>query len=158
MRSSQISFLALIPLALTGCGTVHNLKDSPNGPMFIGTGRCYPFGGVTRSSLLAVMGPPFGLGETIKGDIAICRGDFDSGFDQVGNGLFLTAAGLGAIIDTPLSLVGDILTFPIAYARSKEYAWATWWGEKSVRVPNDSSGSAAAGAKKNSDGGIKPSD
>jgi hypothetical protein len=47
---------------------------------------------------------------------------------QIGGGLMLAGAGLIAIADTPVSLVGDILTLPIAYARHQEYPWATWWG------------------------------
>ncbi len=134
MRSSQFNFLALVLLGLTGCGTFHNLKDSPNGPLFLGTGCCYPFGGVTRSGVLAVMGPPCGLSGIMDGNIAITKGEFDSGFQQIGHGIFLTSAGLVAIADVPLSLAGDILTYPIAYARTKEYPWATWWGEKSITI------------------------
>jgi hypothetical protein len=158
MHWSQVSVLTLVLLALTGCGTFHNLKDSPNGPMFIGTGRCYPFGGVSRSGLLAVMGPPAGLCQVVGGNIAVCQGDFGTGFQQVGDGLFLTSAGLIAIADTPLSLAGDILTFPIAYARSREYSWATWWGEKSIHDPSTPLAPASEDGNKEIDGGIGPSE
>src|SRR5262249_42510406 len=74
---------------------------------------------------------PLGLGGVIYGDIAIAKGEFGSGLEQIGNGTWLTATGLVAIADTPLSFVGDVLTFPLAYARSNGYSWATWWGDKS---------------------------
>jgi hypothetical protein len=145
MRSSRIIVLAFVVLAVTGCGTFHNLKDSPKGPLYVGTGCCYPFGGVTRSGLLAVMGPPSGLAEVVSGNMAISQGEFGDGFQQIGQGLYLASAGLIAIADTPLSLAGDILTFPIAYARSKEYPWATWWGEKSMPIPNSAPAPASDG-------------
>ena len=128
-------FLPLALLALTGCGTFHNLKDRPDGPLFVGTGRCYPFGGVARSSLLAVMGPPAGLGGVASGSIAVSQGEFGPALRQIGDGMFLTSAGLLAIVDIPLSLVGDTLTLPVACARPKERPWATWWGEQSLRSP-----------------------
>jgi hypothetical protein len=158
MRSSQFVFPPLVLLALSGCGTFYNLKDPPNGPMFMGTGSCYPFGGVVRSGLLAVMGPPCGLGNVISGNIAICQGDFSSGFEQIGNGICLTSAGLVAVADTPMSLAGDILSFPAAYARSKEYSWATWWGEKSVHDPTSPPAPEADGCNKKMDGGVERSD
>jgi hypothetical protein len=102
--------------------------------MFIGAGATYPFGGTVRSGLLAFMGPPIGVTEVITGNVALTQGEFGDGLRQVGHGMFITAAGLGAIVDTPLSLAGDIVTFPVAYARSKEYPWATWWGAKSFRI------------------------
>jgi hypothetical protein len=157
MPSSRIRILAFVFLALTGCGTFHNLKDAPNGTLFMGTGCCYPFGGVGRSALLAGLGTPMGLGMVINGDIAITEGDFGPGFQQVGEGLLLTSAGLLAIADTPLSLAGDLLTFPIAYARSKEYPWATWWGEPFTRDPGTPLAPASDGSDKKIEGGIQPS-
>jgi hypothetical protein len=156
MRSSQIIFLAFVVLAVTGCGTFYNLEDSPKGPLFVGTGCCYPFGGVTRSGLLAVMGPPAGLAGVVSGNMAISQGEFGDGFQQIGQGLFLTSAGLIAIADTPLSLAGDILTFPIAYARSKEYSWATWWGEKSMSISDSAPAPASDGIEKKIDSAGKP--
>ncbi len=155
MRACRFALLTLLLTTLSGCGTIFNLKDRPVGPMFVGTGCCYPFGGTVRSGLLAVMGPPCGLGEVINGNITITQGELGTGLKQVGNGLLITAAGLGAIVDCPLSLAGDIVTFPLAYARSKEYPWATWWGEKSLNLrpmaePED--------ADKPVDGGTKSAD
>jgi hypothetical protein len=129
---SACTTVAVAVIGLSGCGTFVNLKDPPSGIMFCGTGACYPFGGVVRSGLLAAMGSPLGVSEVISGDLAICLGQFGDGVASVGAGMLLTAAGLGAIVDTPLSLAGDILTFPVAYARCMEYSWATWWGEQST--------------------------
>jgi hypothetical protein len=157
MRWSQFSFLAFVLLALTGCGTFQNLKNPPNGPLFFGTGCCYPFGGVTRSGLLAAVATASGLGEVVEGNIAVGNGEFGSGIQRTGNGIFMTSAGLVAFADTAVSLAGDIVTFPIAYARSKEYSWATWWGEKLIgnsspfAPPTDDS-------NKKTDGGGEPSD
>jgi hypothetical protein len=134
MRLFRSTTLAFTVLAATGCGTFHNLDDSPNGPLYLGMGCCYPFGGVARSSLLAVMGPPTGVVGIIEGDTLLCQGKFAEGFEQIGQGLFLGSAGLIAIADAPLSLAGDVLTFPIAYARSREYPWATWWGKEPVHI------------------------
>ena len=75
------------------------------------------------------------------GSETIFQGEFASGFQQIGYGMFLTSAGLVAIADSPLSLAGDILTLPVAYARANEYSWATWWGERSfVVAPPDGAG------------------
>jgi hypothetical protein len=86
--------------------------------------------------LLAFVGTPGGLCGAIGGDISICQGDFGPGFEEVGQGMGMTALGLVAIADMPLSLAGDILTLPVVYARSHEYWWATWWGEKSFGCPD----------------------
>jgi len=45
-----------------------------------------------------------------------------------------TSLGLGALIDIPLSLAGDVVTLPIAYGRYKKASWATWWGEQDGQV------------------------
>jgi hypothetical protein len=158
MRSSQFGFVALALLALTGCGTFQNLYDPPNGPLFMGTGSCHPFGGVARSGLFAVVGPSWGLGEIISGDMAICQAEFGPGFQQIGHGIWMTSASLVAVADTPLSLAGDILTFPIAYARSKEFPWATWWGEKSTRDPTTPPAAEPDGSNMKNDGATDPSD
>src|SRR6516162_1915541 len=123
MRSAHFGFLASVVLAVTGCGTFFNLKDPPKGPVFMGTGSCYPFGGVARSGALAVLGPPCGVAGVMGGSETIFQGEFASGFQQIGYGMFLTSAGLVAIADSPLSLAGDILTLPVAYARANEYSW-----------------------------------
>lgn len=136
MRASRIAVFLIAITSLAGCGTIHNLKDPDpaNGTMFIGGGVCYPMGGCTRSGLLALIGTPMGMVQVIQGNVDIARGEFATGFEQVGSGLMLTGTGLGAIVDTPLSLAGDIVTYPLAYGRYHRYPWATWWGEKSVNL------------------------
>ena len=57
MHGFRPYFLALALPALTGCGTINNLMDRPNGPKYICMGCCEPFGGVMRSALLAAVGP-----------------------------------------------------------------------------------------------------
>jgi hypothetical protein len=42
----------------------------------------------------------------------------------------LFVGGLACLVDTPLSLAGDIVTLPIAISRNRGDAWATWWGEQ----------------------------
>ncbi len=92
------------------------------------------------------MGIPSGAVGIVSGNIAIAQGDFGPGFTEVGQGLLLTGAGVIAIVDTPLSLAGDIVTLPIAYARSKEHRWATWWGEESMPWPESSPPMPESGA------------
>jgi hypothetical protein len=89
---------------------------------------------VTRTALLAGIGTQAGIADVVCGNIAILNGELGPGFEQIGSGALLTSTGLLALVDTPLSLAGDLLTFPIAYARSQEYSWATWWGEESLDV------------------------
>src|SRR5262249_7473383 len=100
---------------------------------------------------------PYGFVEVLNGNTAICRGELASGFKQIGQGTFMTSAGLIAIADTPMSLVGAILTFPIASARSNEYPWATWWGEKSIRYSTTSPPTPDRGDQR-IHGGIEPSE
>lgn len=35
-----------------------------------------------------------------------------------------------ACVDIPLSLIGDVLTLPVVYARVRREPWATNWGEQ----------------------------
>src|SRR5262245_55310367 len=86
----------------SGCGTVANLKDppSPGKTGEFGTSECSPFGGVTRSAGLAVCG--LGSGEALG-----------------------IGVGLVGLVDTPLSLAGDVVTLPIALARHQGASWAT---------------------------------
>lgn len=115
-----IAFAALA--GLTGCGTVHNLKSpSTVDPSAMTMGlpcTCTPFGGVLRSGML-------GFGGTQVGGASILFGDISD------SSVSLLALGILAWPDVPLSLVGDVVTFPVAYARSKGEPWATWWGESS---------------------------
>src|SRR5262245_58173802 len=129
-----LTVLLLCQGASAGCGTMHNLFAPPEGlPGTIslpsGVGRCVPFGGVGRSALLAMIGPVGGSVGVIDGDTKLVRGEsLKDRMATIGAGLWLAGCGLGAIVDTPLSLAGDIVTFPIAYARYKHHPWATWWG------------------------------
>jgi uncharacterized protein YceK len=127
----------------SGCGTVVNLAAPPEQPFpTIAPGTCFPFGGVTRSGLLGGFGVVTGM-EMAFG--------FE-GIAETGVGLLWTGGGLVALaVDTPLSLVGDVVTLPVAYARSQKMSWATWWGEQSTSRPlflqkeESSSDGAAAG-------------
>jgi len=111
----------------TGCGTVWNLEAlPPPGPpgIEIGPSTCFPMGGVTRSACLGMLGIPIGLATGVAGD----------GFEERGNGLLLAGAATVSLIDVPLSLVGDLITLPVAYARNQGAPWATWWGEQAKPV------------------------
>ena len=131
--SRHLAILLLTICSSAGCGTMHNLFAPPEavpGPYIgSGPGRCGPFGGVARSAALGMVGPLVGPGEVIRGELTLLRdGEIKDGFTQMRNGLWFTACGLGALVDTPVSLVGDIATFPIAYAHKNHHPWATWWG------------------------------
>jgi hypothetical protein len=135
MRSSRwhIIVITIISAAQAGCGTLHNLNApaecDPPTQIGAGTGRCIPFGGVARSGLLGIGGTPAGIGEVIRGQITIAEGgDPSAGLKSIGTGLWLTGCGLVALADTPVSLAGDLVTWPIAYARQQQQPWASWWG------------------------------
>jgi hypothetical protein len=55
------------------------------------------------------------------------------GPEKLGRGGLLMMGGgvLAWTVDAPLSLVGDLATYPIAAARSRQEPWATWWGAQS---------------------------
>jgi uncharacterized protein YceK len=101
--------LAVLPL---GCGTVLNLTASPTPgptPTMIGPSSCEPFAGVERSAkggMFVLACPPY-----------------------IPIGVWILA------VDTPLSLVGDVLTLPVVYARKRGEPWATWWGAQARAVP-----------------------
>lgn len=42
----------------------------------------------------------------------------------------IPAAAVVLGVDVPLSLAGDVVTYPIARARKDGQPWATWWGEQ----------------------------
>jgi hypothetical protein len=123
MRSRLRTLLCAAAFAVlpAGCGTVVNLTAPPPSlaPPGIGPTACQPFGGVVRSGLLGGVGVSWGL---------------LGGWQDIGNGGLLQGAwlagmGLVALVDTPLSLAGDLVTWPIARARAQGEAWATWWGD-----------------------------
>lgn len=134
-KSRSFTFLvALLAGTQTGCGTMHNLAAPPVAEpvgmsLPMGPGACIPFGGVARSGLLGMAGPQLGVYFAWEGQRDLFYGDnAKEGIAKIGNGMLLTGAGLVSIVDTPLSLAGDIVTLPIAYARQQQYSWATWWG------------------------------
>jgi len=124
--------MLLFPSA--GCGTICNLKDPGDGHQFMGAGTCYPFGGVTRSAMLGCAGPPLGFLQTLDAPLEIEKGDVGEGLRQMGQGTGLAIAGVVSLADVPLSLAGDIVTLPVAYARQQGKPWASWWGEKKAPV------------------------
>ncbi len=108
----------------SGCGTLENLQAPPGrepteGPMkYCGPHTCFAFGGITR---------------TYWGSDWLVRAGANSldkiEVDHLLVGTGAITAGVGFLaVDGPLSLVGDVLTLPVAYARSQEQPWATWWG------------------------------
>jgi hypothetical protein len=132
MRRRLLSLLLVAALACvqSGCGTLVNLCSPPTVPTTPGVVQCgfrfpetcFPLGGCARSTMLGGFGVVGGLG---------------IGSDQPGPAELLLGAGMctaGAlvlIVDTPLSLVGDVVTWPIAQARMDGASWATWWGKQS---------------------------
>jgi hypothetical protein len=117
-------FAAVLAFLPMGCGTMANLTAPPAGTTTyrgLGPTTCEPFGGVTRSF--------------VTGGLCLASG-LTAGFDDIGQGGLLRGTGLvaaGSVIlavETPLSLVGDVATLPIAYARRDGMAWATWWGDQ----------------------------
>jgi hypothetical protein len=121
-----------------GCGTICNLKDPADGPLFMGSGSCYPFGGTTRSAMLAGFGTAGGIASAFEGSLETCTGKVGEGTGKVVNGAAMTAFGLVAVVDTPLSFAGDVVTFPIAYGRMNKEPWASWW-RKPERHPGPDS-------------------
>jgi hypothetical protein len=128
--------IAVIALAQSGCGTMHNLmahpknepREEPYEGLGSGPGDCVPFGGVARSAVLGFFGTPTGISVMIGEGIGIVEGDDTAlALQRIGNGMMLAAAGLIAIADTPLSLAGDVVTWPVANARETQQPWATWW-------------------------------
>lgn len=103
-----------------GCGTFTNLTAPPAGkaPPGIAT-NCAPLGGTFRSLFVGGAFVGQGLGEMTE----VGKGGILKGSGKVLAGTYLVA------VDTPLSLVGDVVTFPIAQARYEDRPWATWWGD-----------------------------
>ena len=92
-----------------GSLTIHQLPDA-----------CFPLGGVTRLFGYAWLLTQGG------GYILIERFGHAESFA----GLGMTCVGIDALGHIRNSLLGDILTLPIAYARLRGAAWASWWGER----------------------------
>jgi hypothetical protein len=116
-----------------GCGTACNLWAPPEGIPCIGPSTCFPLGGATRSALLGGFGTVAGSYGIVQGECELLSGRSE-GFQTIGTGLGYTGIGIVSLIDTPVSLAGDVLTSPIAFARQQKAPWATWWGEKSIEI------------------------
>jgi hypothetical protein len=126
-----------------GCGTFLNLSAPPTsaqlmcGPTLPST--CVPFGGTFRAALFGGFYLVAGMGEGVE----------EFGHGGILKGMGMTGVGLAALlVDTPLSFLGDVVTFPVASARQQGEPWATWWGEqaapKEVRMPEGSPSSAVS--------------
>jgi uncharacterized protein YceK len=131
MRKPALLTMALMVFVASqsGCGSMCNLCAFPGGAE-IGpsTVFCSPFGGVTRSAMLGGYGTFAGPCAVVEGEGMLLSGNAKEGFRTIGSGVALTGAGLVSIVDTPLSLAGDVLTMPIAHARQQNAPWAAWWG------------------------------
>jgi uncharacterized protein YceK len=119
-------FAAALALLQMGCGTMANLTAPPTAPTVyrgMGPTACEPFGGVTRSIDLGGM---------------CLAGGLTTGYENLGQGGLILGTGMvaaGSVIlavDTPLSLVADVVTLPLVYARREGMPWATWWGEQAT--------------------------
>jgi hypothetical protein len=150
LSPSQRFLLAAILACLPGgCGTIGNLKGVPGPPISYAEvwlsphgrlmcadsldptgpkGTCWAFGGVTESA-------SFGKNYIIGG----LTPDFDSlGKGGLFDGACMLAIGSVALaVDVPLSLVGDVVTLPVVYARQHEEPWATWWGQQAFEKSRD---------------------
>ncbi len=129
MSYRKIWILACTLILQPGCGTVMNMRAPPSGlaepSLFLNT--CAPFGGTSRSAFLGILC----LEDGIWG---VCT------MQDAGKGGLLRSVGIGAfgtaaIIDTPISFAGDIVTMPIAAVRSQGQPWATWWGNQGWEGP-----------------------
>jgi hypothetical protein len=95
--------------------------------MMDGTGVCVPFGGVGRSALLGLVGTPIFASQLVIVPLNQIRGeDTKAALAIMGNSVYCTGLGLIAIADVPVSLAGDLLTLPLAYARHQQQPWAMW--------------------------------
>src|SRR5262245_59041368 len=95
MPSFHLPFILTLVLIPSGCGTIANVTaptTPPSGYRAFGPTACEPFGGVQRSVML-------GSAPLMAGPV----------------GILPAAVAVG--VDAPLSLVGDVLTLPIVYAR-----------------------------------------
>jgi hypothetical protein len=120
-RFGALLLTAALACGVGGCGTAVNLWSPPECCQGMGPTTCFAFGGVTRSAMLGgfmLVGGP-------------CTAVEEFGQSGLVTGAGMTALGALALVDVPLSLAGDLVTLPVAYARSRNMPWATWWGEQS---------------------------
>lgn len=114
-----------------GCGTLVNLNAPPPDkapPQCMVPASCTPFGGVLRSGMGGIFLPVIGLASVPS--------------DEIGKGGIIKGAAVSVagvymlIVDTPMSLVGDVITFPLACARSNGQPWALIWGDQGSDYPH----------------------
>jgi uncharacterized protein YceK len=128
--------LAFLVTTQSGCGTFYNLNASIDGNPWkeIDQGRlgCAPMGGVTRSAVLACDCVVNGSRELVENQCKEFRGEATEQDRE--NSKFYLGLGLYAIVDTPCSLVADVLTLPVVAARYCEHSWETWWNEHEWQI------------------------
>ena len=128
MRPRVPMFLiaALFSCVQSGCGTMFNLwapATSVNtGGDFILPNTCEPMGGVSRTAVLGAGGIYLGVAGIMQnpGPVKI--------LEAIG---LVTAGTAILVVDFPLSVAADVVTWPIANARHDGRPWATWWGQQS---------------------------
>lgn len=118
----QILLITALAFSTGGCGTFMNVTapvGPSTGPQNAGPTACEPFGGVKRSvmggSMLAFGGNPVGI----------------------------LAATVAVGVDTPLSLVGDVVTLPYVYGRIHGAPWANSATDTGSRSKTGSSAESA---------------
>jgi hypothetical protein len=126
MRPFLAVLAAFAVSAFAGCGTLVNLMSRPGHadgePYVAGTpeASCTVFGGAELSAGYAMSG-------YLKGAMCLSNGD--------PAGLAMVAIGTAAMVDANISLVGDIVTLPVAYARQQNLPWASWWFPRVPAAP-----------------------
>jgi uncharacterized protein YceK len=132
MRLHFQTLLFVLVLACTpiGCGTIVNLTAPPKAATAyrgMGPTECEPFGGVSRSFMLG--------GLCMAGGLTGGGGASPLGL-LLAPGMVIGGAAILAV-DTPLSLVGDVVTLPVVFARMQGAPWATWWGNRGEPTAQD---------------------
>lgn len=135
MRTAVAAILAIFTAFTTGCGTLVNLHDSPkHQPMMMVPQSTIPMGGTLRSTVVAVVGTPLSFSGAMQNTKALVTGKYDGDLKSFLTPVAAMPLCMLGFVDIPLSLVGDIVTLPIAFARMNEHQWATWWGKESVET------------------------
>src|SRR5262249_40162010 len=131
VRWRSIMLLMAVLPGLGGCGTVYNLWLPPPPPDENrgSINECTPMAGSVRSGLLASIH----IGGGVFGTASAPGEGNAENFLEAG---YHTGLGLGALVDTPISFAGDIVTLPIVFARRAEHPWAMWWGPTAGSTPD----------------------
>jgi hypothetical protein len=106
MRYVQRGSFAVVFCLLAGCGTVLNVQSKGGPPTPFG--GCIPFGGVARSGATS-------LGLAVGAVAMTCAAAVCAGGAVI------------AAVDAPISLVGDVVTFPLTYSYWRGEPWAKEW-------------------------------